>query len=156
MLLRVSIVKISRGKEMAMAKSQQDDALDTVIGRMGEISWLFLYVLHPTEGKPAIRILLDAEDLLKEAHREREIDPSTLHYALKRMEQDGLVQQAGQEQVTVPGGRGGSRREMRTVYVITQLGQEALRRHALLNRAALSRNPILSSLAQFALQGVRT
>ena len=122
-----------------MAGTRDADPLDSAIGRMGEVSWLFLRVLHPTEAKPAIRILMEAEQLLADAGRGREIDPSTLHYALKRMEQDGLVRQDGRQQVPVPGGRGGFRSEERTVFVITQQVQEALARHDRLHEIAKRR-----------------
>src|SRR3990172_1507909 len=57
---------------------------------MGEPSWLVLQVLEPDDAIPAVEIIRRVERLLTAADYPRKhLDPSTLHYALRRMEDDG-------------------------------------------------------------------
>jgi len=103
---------------------------------MGEPSWLILAALGPAQPLPGVEILRRVEALLAEAaYPTTHLDPSTLHYALKRMEEDGLVHCPGTRDVTVPGPRGTTRREHRAVYVITGRGAQALEHHRRLSAA---------------------
>lgn len=105
------------------------DPLEAVFRRMGEPSWFILRALHPTEGRPGIDVIRRVERTLEAAdYPYKTLDPSTLHYALKRMIEDGLVRMLGKEIVDVPGPRGSTRREERPVYVITGLGSAVLNR----------------------------
>ena len=120
-----------------MSKHERSDPLEPVFRRMGEPSWLILSVLEPVNAIPGIEIIRRVEDLYKASdYPTKRLDPSTLHYALKRMEEDGLVEQVGQREVDVPGPRGTSRRDVRTVYVMTGLGAQVLDRHRRLEAAA--------------------
>ena len=86
---------------------------------------------------PDSEIIRRVEEGLRRAdYPTKKVDPSTVHYALKRMVDDGLVEQKREQEVDVPGPRGTVRREARTVYVITGLGATALRRRLALNFAA--------------------
>src|SRR3990172_10814151 len=95
---------------------------------MGEPSWLVLQVLEPDDAIPAVEIIRRVERLLTAADYSRKhLDPSTLHYALRRMEDDGMINCEGRREVDVPSPRGGTRREIRPVYSITEVGVEMLR-----------------------------
>ena len=95
---------------------------------MGEPSWLVLQVLEPDDAIPAVEIIRRVERLLTAADYPRKhLDPSTLHYALRRMEDDGMINCEGRREVDVPSPRGGTRREIRPVYSITEVGVEMLR-----------------------------
>lgn len=136
-----------------MTKPQDQDPMEAVFRRMGEPSWLILRVLNPADAIPGIEIIRRVEDLLETAeYPYKRLDPSTLHYALKRMAEDGLVRCEGQREVEVPGPRGTSRRESRPVYVITGLGAEALDRRRLLE-AIVPRAALLARVPGLALEG---
>lgn len=116
------------------------DPLEAILRRMGEPSWLILRALDPSEPMPGIEIIRQVEEWLHQAnYAYKRLDPSTLHYALKRMEEDGLVECAGWREVDVPGPRGATRRERRPVYVITGAGLRALSGKDLLDQVARSR-----------------
>jgi DNA-binding PadR family transcriptional regulator len=105
--------------------------LERAILRMQEPSWAILSALDPTHARPGIELL----DLVEAMYRasdypRRRLDPSTLHYALRRMEQDGLVTCDGEREVEVPGPWETRIRQTRPVYRITGYGQMALDRHA--------------------------
>lgn len=94
---------------------------------MGAPSWLILYVLRKDEAIPGIEIIRRVEVLLHRVDSpHKRLDPSTLHYALRRMEDDGLVRLEGEREVEVPGPRGTTQRQPRSVYIITDLGQQIL------------------------------
>jgi DNA-binding PadR family transcriptional regulator len=103
------------------------DPLERAMGRMQDASWLILSALDPARPLPGIEIIKRVEAVYAEAgYPQRHLDPSTLHYGLKRMTDDGLVRREGERDVDVPGPRGASRRESRAVFVITGEGQRAL------------------------------
>lgn len=78
---------------------------------------------------PATQLMDRMEQRLAQAGLPDEpIDPSTVHYALKRMIDDGLVLHRGKHEVDVPGPYGTTHRALRDVYLITGTGQAALRR----------------------------
>ncbi len=106
--------------------------------RMGDQSWLILNALSSShEPLPGIAIIRRVEAYLSAASGLPEtLDPSTLHYSLERMEDDGLVRCEGEREVQVPGPRGTTRRAMRAVYKITGLGSLALAQHDALHEAA--------------------
>lgn len=116
-----------------------DNRLEAAFKRMGEPSWLILYALEAEHAIPGIEIIRRVERLLDDAgYPTRKLDPSTLHYALKRMEEDGLVARRGKQEVEVPGPRGTTRHEMREVYVVSALGEQALKRRERLDAARLA------------------
>lgn len=120
----------------------EQNPLRAVFRRMGDPSWLILSRLHSTEPIPGIEIIRRVEALLKESdYPVKRLDPSTLHYALKRMEDDNLVGCEGDREVDVPGPHGITRREQRPVYVITDLGLQALEYK---KRLARIRSPLSS------------
>ena len=136
-----------------MTKRQDQDPMEAVFRRMGEPSWHILRVLNPVDPMPGIEIIRRVETLLTAAdYPYKRLDPSTLHYALKRMAEDGLVRCEGQQEVDVPGPRGTSRRELRPVYVITGLGAEVLNRRRLLE-AIVPRAALPARLQRPALEG---
>jgi DNA-binding PadR family transcriptional regulator len=107
---------------------------------MQEPSWLILSALDPIHALAGIEIIRKVEGFYQNAgYPHRHLDPSTLHYALRRMEEDGLVRCEGQQETEVPGPWGTTRLAPRAVYVITGLGSEALSRRAQLQKAALGR-----------------
>jgi DNA-binding PadR family transcriptional regulator len=113
------------------------EELEPILRRMGDPSWLILAVLDPVEGIPGVEIIGRVEKVLQQAdYPTRRLDPSTLHYGLKRMEEDGLICCTGRREVDVPGPRGTTRREQRSVYVVTALGERALERRRALDRVA--------------------
>lgn len=135
-----------------MTKRQDQDPMEAVFRRMGEPSWLILRVLNPADAIPGIKIIRRVEDLLEAAvYPYKRLDPSTLHYALKRMAEDGLVHCEGHRDVEVPGPRGTVRRESRPVYVITGLGAEALDRRRLLE-AIVPRSALAAAVPVLALE----
>jgi DNA-binding PadR family transcriptional regulator len=108
-------------------KNTQGDPLERVIGRMQDASWLILSALDPARPLHGIEIIRRVEAVYAEAgYPQRHLDPSTLHYGLKRMIDDGLVRREGEREVDVPGPRGTTRREPRAVYTITGEGRRAL------------------------------
>jgi DNA-binding PadR family transcriptional regulator len=112
-----------------MSEEEDEKRLQAGTRRMGEPSWLVLRVLDPHRGIPGIEILRRVDDVLEAAgYPMRRLEPSTLHYALKRMEEDGFVRATGPVEVDVPGPRGSSRRAPRLVYQLTGLGAMALER----------------------------
>ena len=114
--------------------------------RMGEPSWLILHVLDPSDAIPAIEIVRRVEGVLERAeYPHRHLDPSTTHYALRRMQSDGLIVCEGERLVEVPGPRGSSRLEMRPLYVISPLGTEALAARDRLDALTVSRRRRLLS-----------
>ena len=122
---------------------ESDDALARTLKRMGEPSWLLLRVLDPSQPIPAIEMIRRVQVILTTAdYPQKRLDPSTVHYALKRMEAAGLIQARGRQEVDVPGPRGGVRREERSVYVISGLGSRVLRSRDRLE--AIGRNHVLA------------
>ena len=108
-------------------RKEEHDPLERAILRMQEPSWLILSALDATHAQAGIEIIRKVEGFYENAgYPHRRLDPSTLHYALRRMEQDGLVRCEGQQETDVPGPRGRTRREPRAVYVISGLGSQAL------------------------------
>ena len=107
--------------------NRQQESLEPIVRRMGQPSWLILAVLDPAKPLPGTEIIDRVEDLLARAdYPLQTLDPSTLHYALKRMMEDGLVAHQGRREVDVPGPHGSKRRAHRDVYVITGLGEQVL------------------------------
>lgn len=103
------------------------DPLRHAMDRMQDASWFILSALDPGRPLPGIEIIRRVEEVYAAAGvPRRRLDPSTLHYGLKRMAEDGLVRRDGEREVEVPGPRGTTRREMRAVFVITGEGQRAL------------------------------
>ena len=112
-----------------MPQRDDEDTLTRVFRRMGEPSWWILRVLSATEPIPGIEIIQRVHRLLATAdYPMKRLDPATLHYALKRMDDDGLIRGEGDREVEVPGPRRTIRLAMRPVYVITGLGEVALAR----------------------------
>ncbi len=108
-------------------KDRQGDPLERVVGRMQDASWFILSVLDPVQSLPGIEIIRRVESIYTDAgYPQRRLDPSTLHYGLKRMTDDGLVRRDGEREVDVPGPHNTMRRELRAVFVITGEGQRAL------------------------------
>jgi len=102
-----------------MPRRREDDPLEQILRRMGEPSWLILAALSPAQPLPGIEILRRVEALLAEAeYPTKHLDPSTLHYALKRMEDDRLLCCQGTRDVPIPGPRGTIRREPRAVCTL--------------------------------------
>ncbi|HEV2125115.1 MAG TPA: PadR family transcriptional regulator [Chloroflexota bacterium] len=122
------------------------DPLESVLQRMGEPSWWILSVLEPTNGIPGIEIIRRVNAMLAEAsYPQTSLDPSTLHYALRRMQEEGLVEHRGDRMVEVPGPRGTVRNESRAVYGITGLGAQVLAKRLHLNDAMAARAQGLAS-----------
>lgn len=108
-------------------KDSQGDPLERVVGRMQDASWFILSALDPVHPLPGIEIIRRVESIYADAgYPWRHLDPSTLHYGLKRMTDDGLVRRDGEREVDVPGPHSTTRRESRAVFVITGEGQRAL------------------------------
>ena len=119
-----------------MGRATDKDPLEQTVRRMGDASWLILRVLHPHQGRHGIEIIRQAESLLEAAdYPYKHFDPSTLHYALKRMQDDGLVACTGEQMVEVPGPHGTTRQDLRPVYVITGLGLRAIQHRQRLDAA---------------------
>ncbi len=127
-----------------MANKRERDPLEEGIRRMGEPSWLILRALYGSLGPiPGIEIIQRVEDYLVQADWPyKELEASTLHYALRRMEDDGFVRRQGERDVDVPGPRGSTRREKRVVYAITGLGSQAVTRRDVLDR--VSKRPVVA------------
>jgi DNA-binding PadR family transcriptional regulator len=124
-------------QQKQLLEKRQEDSLETIFRRMGEPSWLILQALDSSRALPGIEIIRRVERLLHDVdYPFTRLDPSTLHYALKRMEEDGLVKCEGRREVDVPGPRGTTRRETRSVYKIMGLGTQALSRRARLVEAS--------------------
>src|SRR5690242_2965918 len=104
------------------------DPLATIIRRMGEPSWLILRALSTTpDAVPGFEIIREVGRMLEAAdYPYKSMDPSTLHYALKRLQQAGVVRCEGVAEVDVPTGHGSTKREPRPVYRITGVGERAL------------------------------
>lgn len=119
-----------------MKKHPDPDPVARAIERMGEPSWLILNVLgHQTDLIPGLRIIQEVNALLQEAdYPHKDLGANTLHYALRRMEEDGLVRCAGQANVEVPGSWGSTRTELRPVYAITGQGRATLEHRRALDR----------------------
>ncbi len=116
--------------------AHRNDPLGSIIRRMNTPSWLLLAALDPVTPLPATQLLDRMEQRLAQAGLPDEpIDPSTVHHALKRMIDDGLVRHLGKCEVDVPGPYGTTHRGTRDVYVITGTGQLALSRKQQLDRA---------------------
>lgn len=114
---------------MTTPAERSQNSFEAIFRRMGKPSWLILSTLHPTEALPGIEIIRRVEVLLKHADSPiKTLDPSTFHYAIRRMGDDQLVRCEGEREVDVPGPHGITRREPRHVYVITNLGLQALER----------------------------
>jgi len=130
------------------------DPLERAIERMGEPSWFILGVLgHQADPIPGLRIIQQVNTLLQEAdYPHKDLGPNTLHYALRRMEEDGLVRCAGRANVDVPGSWGSTRTEPRPIYVITGQGRAALERRRALDHA-LERRRLAPALGRPALEG---
>jgi len=85
---------------------------------------LILRSLDPTQPLPGIDIIQRAEAYLGTIQaRYRHLDAATLHYALQRMEDRGLVRCVGDAVVTVPGPWGTTQRAERPVYALTEDGK---------------------------------
>jgi hypothetical protein len=103
--------------------------IERIFKRMGEPSWWILSNLEPWHGLPAIEIIRRVESDLREAAAPNaKLEPATTHYALDRMESDGVVRCLGEREVDVPVGHGVSRRLKRPVWVITGKGATVLER----------------------------
>lgn len=121
---------------------------DSVFRRMGEPSWLILSVLEPSNAIPGVEIIQRVEEMYAKAkYPTRHLDPSTLHYALKRMGEDGLVRYEGRREVEVPGPHGSTHPEQRSVYVITAEGAAVLTRKRALEREVQRRSVALGRVA---------
>ena len=109
-----------------------DEQLEKIASRMGTPSEVILRVLVAAGGEalPGFEItrrvtaLLDATGLPR-----RSLDASTLHYALLRMMQDGLVVSLGEREVEVPAPHGKTYRQNREVYAVGGLRAGALVRY---------------------------
>ncbi len=121
-----------------MSDEEKRQHVSSSTRRMSEQSWLILNALSSSlEPLPGIDIIRRVESYMTGASGVSEtLDPSTLHYSLERMEDDGLVRCDGEREVSVPGPRGTMRHAMRAVYVITGLGSMALAQHDALYEAA--------------------
>ena len=83
-----------------MSRRGDDDPLTRIFRRMGEQSWWILRVLSPTEAIPGIEIIGRVQRLLTAAdYPTKRLDPATLHYALKRMQDDGLIRYESEREV---------------------------------------------------------
>lgn len=103
--------------------------IERIFKRMGEPSWWILSSLEPRHGVPAIEIIRRvAESLSQAGAPNSKLEAATTHYALDRMEGDGLVSCLGEREVDVPVGHGVSRRQTRPVWVITGKGATVLAR----------------------------
>jgi DNA-binding PadR family transcriptional regulator len=127
----VSLPFAEEGAESQMARTFR---------RMGEQAWQILYALHAVflrlgAAVPGFLILEEVEQGYAESdYPVRRLDPSTLHYALERMEEDGLIKTEAEQAVDVPGPHGSTVRRLRPVYSLTGLGAEALSRRAAYER----------------------
>jgi len=99
---------------------------------MGDPSWWVLAALsHHPDGLAPFQIIHSVQTWLKESdYPVKRLDPGTLHYAIPRMEELGVVEFAGQREVDVPVGHGATKREKRPVWKIAALGEVALARRA--------------------------
>jgi hypothetical protein len=89
-----------------------------------------------SDGLAPIQIFRQVERALRSADSPiTRLDPGTLHYAIPRMEELGVIAPAGEREVEVPVGHGAVRKEKRLVWVITGLGEVALARRARVQRA---------------------
>lgn len=121
-----------------MSKSD-DDQMAAIFKRMGEPSWWILSALDPTTPLPGIEIIRQVEDLLRRAdYPHTRLDPSTLHYALQRMIDDGLVRHEGKRIVEIARASGTPAKRSRDVYTITGLGMRALARRQSLSQVLWS------------------
>jgi DNA-binding PadR family transcriptional regulator len=131
------------------------DPLARAIERMGEPSWFILNVLsHQAEPIPGLRIIQHVNTLLQEAdYPHKDLGANTLHYALRRMEEDGIVSCTGHANVEVPGPWGTTRTESRPVYAITAAGRAVLARRYALDQA-VARRRLSPTFEQPALGGI--
>lgn len=112
-------------------------ALERIVPRMQDPSWLILRALHPTQARAGIEIIRRVEDFYRASgYPQRTLDPSTFHHGMKRMGDDGLVECVGKQEVDVPGPWKTTQRQMRSVFVITGLGMRALQLRARLEAVA--------------------
>jgi len=120
------------------------DPLEGIVRKLGQPSWLILAALDPAHPLAGTQIIDRVETLLTRAEfPQRTLDPSTLHYALKRLGDDGLVKALGKREVDVPGPHGTTHRALRDVYVLSGEGLRA--------RAAKARlDTIVQGLPAFA------
>lgn len=107
--------------------------LDRLYARMGEPSWLILNALQAL--RTASRVMLTRQVAAVQASRSvgaTPLDPSTLHYALKRMLSDGILEEVAEEEITAQGQRIAEARvayrtkSHRPHYGLTPLGQQLL------------------------------
>lgn len=134
--------------------AHHDDPNRSIMRRMNTPSWLLLASLDPQTPLPATQLMDRMEQRLAQAGLPDEpIDPSTVHYALKRMIDDGLVLHRGKHEVDVPGPYGTTHRALRDVYLITGTGQAALRRKRQLDLAVHSPAPAPNGM-RLAIEGV--
>lgn len=105
-----------------------NDPLEAIIQRMGKPSELILRVLvNAVEPLPGFEISRRVARIFEDAGLPyRRLDASTLHYALTRMVDDGLVERKGRRQVDVPAPHGKTYPEEREVYAATGLGVQTM------------------------------
>jgi len=117
--------------------TQADSQLERVFKSMGEPSWWVLSALAANpEGLAPFQIVRHVQQVLRTAdYPIKRLDPGTLHYALSRLEELGVIESAGERDLNVPIGHGAMRTEKRPVWAITALGGLALARRARMQRA---------------------
>jgi len=125
-----------------MLKPQsQDDRLQRVFRSMGEPSWWLLTALsnHP-EGLAPFQMIHQVQDWLKQSNYPvQRLDPGTVHYAIPRMEELGVIEFAGEQEVDVPVGRGATKPDKRPVWKLSALGEVALAHRARFEQVAQPR-----------------
>lgn len=120
---------LSFGRILFVKEKEQLSPLEHATRRLADPSWLMLGVLMDGQAVPGFTIIHRVEQLYIESNYPiKTIDPSTVHYAIKRMMEIGVISSPGIEIVNVRGPHGSTRQEPRSLYQITDLGREAMMR----------------------------
>jgi DNA-binding PadR family transcriptional regulator len=120
-------------------------SMEEATRRMGEPSWLMLGVIcqKPGEAIPSIEVIRRVEKVYQISdYPVKKIDPSTVHYAMKRMLNDGVLNSEQVDKIEIPGPHGSKHWENRPLYAVTPLGSEMWQRRTALITALI--NPINS------------
>lgn len=119
------------------SQQENENQLQRAFRSMGEPSWWVLMTLATnSEGLAPFQIIRHVQQALGQTRSPiTRLDPGTLHYALRRMEELGVIEAAGERVVEVPVGHGATKLEARPVWAITALGELALKRREQMQRA---------------------